>query len=394
MSEPANGTGAGHAAVTVMPVTSRADRSRFIELAYTLNRDDPNWVPPLRQEVHALLSPRKNPWFEHGTQQLFLALRHGEPVGRISAHIDHLAQVASPDVGLGPGTGNWGLLEAVDGHVAARLIATAEEWLRAKGMTRVLAPMSISIWDEPGLLTKGHDAPPTVMLGHNKAAYQPWVEAAGYQPARKLINYSVPIDKGFPDIVNRIVASGERSSRIRIRPVVKARFDDEAAIILGILNDAWSENWGTVPLTDSEIAHVGKKLKPLVFEDLIRIAEVDGKPVAFMIVLPDLNEQLITMNGQLFPLNWLRLLKWLRNPRPRTMRVPLMGVVKELQNSRMASQLAFMMIEDIRRVAVAKYGATMGDLGWVLDDNQGMIAVASAINGTINREYTVYQKTL
>ncbi|RYG22890.1 MAG: N-acetyltransferase, partial [Burkholderiales bacterium] len=174
----------------------------------------------------------------------------------------------------------------------------------------------------------------------------------------------------------------------------KSRFEDEAKLILSILNDAWSDNWGFVPLTQPEIDDVGKKLKPLVFEQLIRIAEYDGEPVAFMISLPDLNEALKPLKGNLFPFGWARLLWWLHKPKARTMRVPLMGVVKKLQASRMASQLVFMMIEYCRRAAVKDYGTTRGELGWVLDDNQGMNAIAEAIDSKINREYLVYAKAL
>jgi hypothetical protein len=295
---------------------------------------------------------------------------------------------------MGPGTGNWGLLEAEDAETAAALFAAAEDWLRGQGMHRSLGPLSISIWDEPGLLIEGFDTPPTIMLGHNSPLYQAWVEAAGYRPAKRLINYTVGITGGFPPIVNRIVAAGEKNERIRIRRVDKSRFDAEAKLIMGILNDAWSDNWGFVPLTDSEIAFVGKKLKTLVFEDLIRVAEVDGEPVAFMIVLPNINELLIDMEGSLLPFGWAKLLWWLRKPKSRILRVPLMGVVKTLQNSRMASTLAFMMIEFIRRDAVVDYGAERGDIGWVLDDNQGMIAVANAIGATENRVYQIYDKPL
>jgi len=274
------------------------------------------------------------------------------------------------------------------------LLTAAEDWLRQQGMTRALGPLSISIWDEPGLLIEGFDNPPTIMLGHNSPLYRAWIEDAGYRPVKRLINYGVPITDGFPPIVDRIVAAGEKNARIRIRCVDKSRFDAEARLIMGILNDAWSDNWGFVPLTDSEIAYVGKKLKTLVFEDLIRVAEVDGEPVAFMIVLPNINELLIDMDGSLLPFGWARLLWWLRRPKSRTLRVPLMGVVKSLQNSRMASTLAFMMIEFIRRDAIVRYGSEYGDIGWVLDDNQGMIAVANAIEATENRVYQIYDKPL
>lgn len=380
--------------IRITPVTTSADRDAFIDLAYRINAGDPNWVPPLRGEAMELITPGKNPWFEHGHAQLFLARRRGEVVGRISAHIDALALAQPAEQGMGPGTGNWGMMEAADEQVMAALIMAAETWLRDRGMRRALAPLSISIWDEPGLLTVGHDHPPTVMMGHHNAAYQAWVEANGYAPAKLLRTYEVAIQDGFPEIVNRIVASGERSGKIRIRRVNKARFNDEAALILRILNDAWRNNWGFVPITDAEIAYVGKKLKPIVYEDLIRIAELEGEPVAFMMVLPDLNERIASFGGKLLPFNWAKLLWWLRKPQSRTMRVPLMGVVERLQSSRMASQLAFMMIEYIRREAVEKYGSMRGEIGWVLEDNQGMNAIADALHARINKVYTLYDKPL
>ena len=220
------------------------------------------------------------------------------------------------------------------------------------------------------------------------------IEGAGYAPVKQLKTYELDITQQFPPLIQRIVQSGEKNGRIRIRKVDKAKFDQEAAIILGILNDAWGNNWGFVPITDAEVAHTGKKLKPIVFEDLIMVAELDGEPVAFMMTLPDLNEAIAPLNGSLFPFGWIKLLRWLRKPQVRTMRVPLMGVVQRLQSSRMASQLAFMMIEYIRRNAIAHYGATRGEIGWVLDDNQGMNAIADAIDSRVNKIYQIYEKAL
>ena len=379
---------------TVRPVTTKADRKAFVDLPYRLYARDPNWVPPLRQDVYALITPGKNPWFEHGEAQLFLAEADGRVTGRISAHIDHLALAQPQEQGMGPGTGNWGLLETEDAATMAALIARAEDWLRAKDMTRVLAPISLSIWDEPGLLVKGHDHPPTIMMGHNSPEYERWIEAAGYAGVRDLLTYEIPITVDFPPLAQRIIHSGERNPRIVIRRVDKSKFDQEAALILGILNDAWRGNWGFVPITDSEIAHVGKKLKPIVYEDLIRIAEVDGEPVAFMMTLPDMNEKLIGYAGSLFPFNWAKLLWWLRAPKVRTMRVPLMGVLQKLQSTRLASQLALMLVEFTRRDATARYGATRGEFGWVLDDNGPMKSVGEAINGKINKVYRIYEKML
>jgi hypothetical protein len=380
--------------IVITAIETKADRKAFVDLAYRLNASDPAWVPPLRMEALELVTPGKNPFFDHADVQLFLARRGGATVGRISAHIDHLATAMDPAQGMGPGTGNWGLLEAEDQAVAEALITRAEAWLREKGMTRVLAPISMSIWEEPGQLVRGFDQPPTVMMGHQPKRYQDYIEALGYNHAKSLLTYHLDIAGDFPPLIQRIVQSGGKNAKIRIRKVDKSRFEAEAALILHILNDAWSDNWGFVPFTAREIAYAGKKFKPIVREDLIMIAEYEGEPVAFMMTLPDLNEVLKPMGGRLFPFNWVKLLWWLRKPRTKTMRVPLMGVLKKHQASRLASQLAFMMIESIRHAAIREYGASRGEIGWILDDNQGMNAIAEAIDSEVNKEYVIYQKAL
>ena len=380
--------------IVIQPVTTKAQTKRFIDIAYELNAADPKWVPPLKAEVAKLITPGKNPFFEHAKVQFFLALRNGRVVGRISAHIDELALQQPPEQGMGPGTGNWGMMEASDEASMHALIHAAEAWLKDQGMTRVLAPISMSVWEEPGLLTKGHDHSPMIMMGHHNAAYQGWIENLGYTVAKRLVTYDLPVKDGFPELINRIVASGERKQQLQIRKVDKKHFDRDAAIIMGLLNDAWSGNWGFVPMTDHEIDHAGKSLKPVVQEALIRIAELDGEPVAFMMTLPNMNEVIRDLNGSLWPFGWAKLLWWLKFPKAQSMRVPLMGVKKELHNTRLASQLAFMMIEYIRRDAVADFGTRYAEIGWILEDNQGMVAIADAIGAQINREYLIYEKAI
>ena len=381
-------------AITITPANSKAERAQWVDYVYVANAGDPNFVPQLRMEEIEKVTPGGNPFHEHADCQLLLARQGGKIVGRIAAIIDHQATGMPVEQGMGPGTGNWGALEAETQDIANLLITSAEDWLRATGMHRVLAPMNLSVWEEPGLLVKGHDHPPTVMMGHQNPRFQPWIEAAGYTPAKMLQTYELDITQEFPPLIQRIVKSGEKNPRINIRGVNLKEFDKEAAIILDILNDAWSDNWGFVPITDSEVAYTGKKLKPLVKSDLVQIAEYDGEPVAFMMTLPDMNEVLKKIGPKPSPLGWIRLLLWIWRPRVRTMRVPLMGVRKRLQSSRMASQLAFMMIEYIRRNSVAHYGASRGEIGWILDDNQGMNSIAREIHSTVNKEYQIYQKDL
>ncbi|MBD3772058.1 MAG: N-acetyltransferase [Rhodobacteraceae bacterium] len=380
--------------IEIVPVTDKAGRKAFVDLGRDFAARTPHSAIQLRSEQLELVDPKKNPLFEHADVQLFIARRGGKPVGRISASIDHLALEMKPKQGFGPGVGNWGYFDAEDEEVARALLGAAEAWLRDKGMHTSLGPISASVWEEPGLLTYGHDHPPMVMMGHHPAHYQAWIEGDGYVEAKKLFTYDLDVSEDFPPLVRRIVQSGERNPRIRIRPIDFSRYHEDVATVLHILNDAWSDNWGFVPFTDREIAYASKKLKPLIHDELAKIAELDGKPVAFMLTLPDVNEVMARINGKLFPFGWITMLRWLKKPMGPNARVPLMGVLREFHNSRLASQLAFMMISQIRSECTTTFGTQRAEIGWILEDNQGMIAIADAIESKVNRIYTIYSKPL
>jgi GNAT superfamily N-acetyltransferase len=375
--------------LTIRPVESKADKKAFVNLAWDVYRDDPAWVPPLKDEVHGLITPGKNPWFEHAKAKFWLAERAGKPVGRISAQVDELVLEH-----MGKGIGQWGMLETRDPEAASALIATAEDWLRQQGMTSALGPISLSIWDEPGLEIEGFDEPPTVMMGHHRSEYRQWIESAGYRKAKDLLTYEVNIADWWDERIGRLIAMGEKNKRIRLRKVDKSKFAEEARIILNLLNDAWSDNWGFVPLTESEIAYAGKKLKPIIYNELVWIAYYDEEPVAFMITLPDINELIRDLNGELFPFCWMKLLWRLRKPQTSRARVPLMGVAKKLHHTRLASQLAFMLIEFTRREVVSKFGVKIGEFGWILEDNKGMLSIAELPGARVNHRYRIFEKQL
>jgi GNAT superfamily N-acetyltransferase len=382
------------AEIRVDPVSDKRGRAAFVDLGRAFSDRLPHAVPQIRSEQIELVDPAKNPFFGHARVQLFIAYRGSRPVGRISAHIDELALAMPAEQGFGPGTGFFGYFDAEDEDIARALLAAAEAWLVGEGMRRVLGPISLSIWEEPGLLVRGQDHAPMIMMGHHPAHYAGWIEAAGFTRAKTLYTYDLDVTRPFPPLIQRIVQSGQKNARINVRRVRKAEWDAEVATILAILNDAWSDNWGFVPFTPAEVAHAGKKLRPIIHEELNMIAEVDGRPVAFMLTFPDINDALAKIKGKLFPFGWFHMLRWLRHPKGAGMRVPLMGVLKELHNSRLASQLAFMMIETIRLEANAKFQSKRGEIGWILDDNQGMVAIAETIQSQINREYAIYERKL
>lgn len=385
--------------IKITKVTTARDLRRFIDVQYALNEGVSGWIAPLKSEVRALLDANTNPWFDHGEAVFFIAVLNGVDVGRISAQVDQLWEELSAAQGGGANCGNWGLFEAADENIARALIFQAKRWLKERGMKRMVGPLSLSIWDEPGLLIDGVEHPPTVMMGHHRLEYSGWIEKCGNIPLHYLKSYELDITCQFPQVVQKIIRYGENNKRISVREIRKSDYVSEAKIILGILNDAWIGNWGIVPLTDREISYAAKKLKPIIFQELVRIIEYDSEPVAFMMTLPDVNEMMTDLNGKLYPFGFVKLLWRLHGgfkgrPKVKRMRVPLMGVKREFQSTALASQFAFMLIESIRQVSVSLFGAERAEIGWISETNKGMISIADVIGSSVNRTYCIYEQVL
>jgi GNAT superfamily N-acetyltransferase len=194
--------------IVIRPVSGKAGRAEFVDLGCAFARAEPHSVPQLRSEQLELIDPDRNPFFGHARVALFIAYRGETAVGRISAHIDELALELPREQGMGPGTGLFGYFDAADEQVAQALLAQAEAWNRAQGMDRLLGPISLSIWEEPGLLVKGQDHSPTMLMGHHPAHYRDWIETAGYRPAKSLLTYELDITQEFPPLIRRIIQSG------------------------------------------------------------------------------------------------------------------------------------------------------------------------------------------
>lgn len=361
----------------------------FIELQRPIFAGDPNWVQPLALERMDLFSPGKNPYFKHAEAQYFIAWKNGEPVGRISAQVDQLVQSQ-----IRQGLGHFGCFDCVDDDdVAGALFAAAEDWLRAKGMTAAQGPWSLNANSECGLLVDGFDTPPYLMMPHARRWYERLVEAQGYSKAKDLYAYQLDITRPFNDRVMRIVRGAERNKHIHVRPLDKKNYMQEIRLVFDIFNDAWSGNWGFVPLTDEEIEHTAKSMKPLVVPHRSCICELDGEPVAFMTAVADVNALIKDLNGSLLPFGWAKLAKRMFMDYPKRLRVPLMGVRKSAQSSPVGAAMAFLLIEYIRAESVAR-GSEHAELSWILEDNIGMRNILVKIGCEIYKTYRIYEKPL
>ena len=376
--------------IEIVEVADKAALDRFIRLPWSIYADDPNWVPPLIMERRAHLDRKANPFFRHAEAKLWLARRGGRDVGRVTAQIDQ----ASLDR-YGDATGFFGFLEAVDDEaVFAALLDTAETWLAGRGMSRVRGPFSWSINDESGLLVDGFDTPPSLLMGHAPPYYAGRIEACGYAKAKDLIAYDFDVQTSRLTALGKtLVERLERRPDVTIRRLDKRRFRAELDAVLEVFNDAWSDNWGFVPLSEAEIAKAAKDLGPIIDPNLVYIAEVGGEAAAFSIALPNVNEAIADLDGRLLPFGWAKLLWRLKFGRMRSGRMPLMGVRKKYQNGPTGVALAYAVIDRVHRGGRAR-GVEHAELSWILEDNQAVRRIIEGLGGRPYKTYRVYEKAL
>ena len=370
--------------IHVVPVRSPAELKRFIRLPGRLYAHDPQFVPPLEMERLDALQPGKNPYFEHAEAQFFLAMRNGADVGRISAHVDRLVQ--------DPAIGHFGLIVAEDDPaVFTALFAAAEAWLRERGKSQVLGPFNLSINEETGLLVEGFDTPPMIFMSHDPPYADARIKAQGYDKAKDVVAYLFDMSVDFPPRIRRL-ADRYAASGVKLRQIDMSRFEAEFGMVMEIFNDAWSGNWGFVPFTDAELKHMAKGLKPLLDPKLTAIAEHDGRPVAFGIMLPNLNEAIRDFGGKLLPFNWIRLLLRLKKGTA-SARVPLLGVRRSFSAGLSGGLAPFLIIDSMHKGA-RKKGIERIELSWILEDNRPMRRIIEELGAVAYKTYRVYQKNL
>lgn len=375
--------------VTVRTVEDRRDLERFLDVPFAVYRDDPNWVAPLLVERLHHLDRRKNPYFEHAEAQFFLAERHGMPVGRVSAQIDRLHLERHND-----DAGQFGFLEANDDPATfASILDAAARWLKERGMRRMRGPFSLSINDETGLLIDGFDRPPSVMMGHARPYYARHLEALGFEKAKDVIAYDYDATKPLPRLMAAMVEKARRSGDLEVRRLSKRHLDRDLRIIMAIFNDAWSQNWGFVPLTEAEVAALGRHLKWLVAEDYVAIASWRGEPAAMAVSLPDINRAIRDLHGRLLPFGWAKLAWRIFARPPGAVRIPLMGVRKAHQGSAVGSALALSVIDQVRQAHLSR-GTTRAELSWILEDNEAMRRIIEALGGVPYKTYRIYELAL
>ena len=371
--------------VTITPVQSTSDRDAFIRFPYALYKNDHNWVPPLEMERRDFLDPKKNPWFEFGKVELFLARRSGEVVGRIAAVNDpnynkfHEAKL-----------GFFGMFECIDDAGVARgLFDAAAHWVKSQGFATMLGPVNFSTNYECAVLVEGFDAPPSIMMTYNPRYYPELYTACGFAKAKDLWAWELSSSVPPPERVTRVAEKIRLREGVVVRKVNLADFENEVRRIKTIYNAAWEKNWGFVPYTEKEFDHIAKDIKAMAVADLILIAEVKGEPVAFSMTVPDANFAIKAAKGRLthygLPTGLLRMVLAAR--KIKRLRLITLGI-KEGYRKRGLDAILYL---DTLKAARA-FGYTGGEISWTLEDNHLVNRAIESMGGRKYKTYRLYQR--
>lgn len=375
------------ARIQVVPL-SRApgEVARFLNVGYEVYREDPNWVAPLLMDLKKVFTDR-NPFFEHAAMQLWVAVHEGRDVGRIAAIEDRSFNARQPVP-----TAYFGFFESIESvEVSAALFAAAEAWSAQRGLVRVIGPMNPSSNDECGLLVKGFDRRPVFMMPYNPRYYVDLVAHAGYQKSKDLIAFDIDLRQTPMERLERVAARyAKRQTDIHFRPVRRKTLRADLAKVKEIYNEAWDDNWGFVPMTDGEIDFMAERLKPMLAEGLVWLAETDEQPVGFLLAIPDFNEALEPLRGRLLSAGLFRFLPYLfRWKTPATVRVVVLGVKEAYRNRGIES---VMLVEGLR--TGFRLGFTGCEASWILEDNLPVRRVIELFGGQPYKIYRLYERAL
>lgn len=367
-------------AIEVSPVESKRALKEFIELPYTIYRDDPHWVPPLRIAVKELLDRKKHPYYANADVEFFVARRGGEVAGRIAAIIDRTHNKTHDE-----NAGFFGFFETRnDIDVARALLSQARAWVEQRGAGFLRGPVSPSTNYECGMLIDGFDSSPMIMMTYNHRYYPELLERVGLRKAKDLLAYVSNANTVDIGRIEKIARKGKARNGVHVRPINMRDFAGELERVWAVYSSAWNRNWGFVPMSREEFFAMGKEMKLILKPELVLIGEVKGQTVGFGLALPDANQVLKRTGGNLFPTGLFKILYYQRVIR--SVRVLALGVMDEYRTSGLAAALYAELVHAARRLG---YGDC--EMSWILEDNVLMNRSLEVMGARRYKTYRIYE---
>ncbi|MFC1543074.1 N-acetyltransferase [Candidatus Neomarinimicrobiota bacterium] len=370
--------------VHVLEVSTPTHLNRFIDFPYCLYKGHPCWVPPLRLDMKAQLSPGKHPFYRHASHAFFLATSNGRDVGRLAVfHNRKHNEVYKVNVGM------FGYLDMVDDvEVTTALMDAAYVWLEQFDVTGIQGPYNPDINGSIGILMDAFDCRPMPLMTYNYPYYAEHMEQLGLSKVKDVWAYELYAKYGTPQRLIDLADKMEKRGGFRIRTLNMKRFWDEVELVKKIYNEAWAENWGALWMDEDEFTHIAKDLKLIVDPDVTYLAEIDGKVAGFSICLPNINEALAHLpDGRLFPLGLFKLLWYKRHIS--SLRILTLGVLRPYR--RLGIDAALYLRTFVNGMAK---GYKTGEASWILEDNSPMNNALVRMGATRAKTYRIYGRPI
>lgn len=372
--------------IEVIAVQSGRDKRRFLELPWKLYKDDPHWIPPLRMDQKELVNYKHCPFYEHNEVQTFLAVRKGEPVGRIAAILNrgHIDRYNEP-------LGFWGFFESIDDQeVADALFGAAAHWFAEEhDIHWMRGPANPSLNHTVGLLIDGFDSSPFFMMTYNPPYYERLVEEAGFSKVQDLYAFWGHINM-LPKVREKLLPICEKIEEhtgARVRPLDKKHFKQDVEKFLSIYNKSLTNTWGFVPMSEAELKAMAAGLRFLIVPELALAVEVDGEVVGASFGLPDYNPRIKKIDGKLFPFGWYHLLR--KKSELKKIRVISTNVLPEYQ----MMGLGLVLLNGLVPKAM-DWGIQECEFSWVLESNQFSRGSLEKGGAKLAKTYRIYDRKM
>lgn len=369
----------------IVPVQSKKELAAFIDFPHELYKNDPLYVPELFIAQKDLLTT--HPFHKHSSLQTFLAYDGDKIVGRIAAvyNTNHNSFNKVND-------GFFGFFDCINDQETANLLfETATKWVKEKGAQKIIGPVNPSTNETCGLLIKGFDKSPVVMMTYNPEYYINLLETAGFKKQTDLLAWYWDGQKYNDKSLRMLDMLQERLTRnsgITIRKINLKNFKQEADALRDVYNKAWDKNLGFFPMTNEEFDYTAKDLKMILDPDFALVAEQDGKIVGFGVAIPDINQILKTIKkGRLLPTGIFKLL--LNKKKVNGIRIMLLGVIDGYRKLGIEATLYGNIIKEYRRK-----GLKYAEASWTLEHNDMVNRAIEAIGGEQYKTYRIYEKPI
>jgi len=380
-------------ALEIRPVHTRRDMNAFIQAAVRAQGTNPLWAQPLDMEAHEFFDPKHSPFAKENEMQCFVALREGDPVGRITAIVNKAHLAKHKDA-----TGHFGFIEAIDDKdVFSALIDETARYLKARNLTRMMGPFHASVNHDAGVLIRGFDQPHMVRTNYSPPYYAAQLEALGFKKTIDLIAFAMnPQSDVVKQRLDRIHAADmmwKHRAELKTYGLTYWSWVSSFKKLLELYNDAWADNWAAVPISPAEADFIAKLMLPVVKPSWVRIAEWRGEPVAVVAQIPNANEAFAKLKGKLLPFGWLRLMHHIHTVGVRSSRIPIAGVAKKWRNTRVGSMAMTRLMREAGNIA-RRNKITHVEMSWILETNTDAVQGVLYLDARRIRWFRIFEKPI